>query len=155
MLALGNRPKGERFTYALTLWVYAILSLYLIVCSFWLTIRAFEVCTVYYHSMFLRNKVLSMQHLSFAHEPTVFDRIKTILTGPANVLLAALVSTFGMLNVYDEKLNFFDKTYRHLLHGVVLIRKHLCLISPRQFRTNASNSETRGICLLASHNICF
>lgn len=77
VLALGNRPKGERFTYALTLWVFAILSVYLIVCSFWLTVRAFE-------------------HLSFKNEPTVSDRIKTILTGPANVLLAALISTFGI-----------------------------------------------------------
>lgn len=69
-----------------------------------------------------------MQHLSFAHEPTVGDRIKTILTGPANVLLAALVSTFGMSNVHDEKLNLFNKSSRHLLRGVVLIRMYLCLI---------------------------
>ncbi|KAJ6574660.1 glycosyltransferase family 2 protein [Mycena capillaripes] len=41
VLALGNRPKGERFAYSLTLWVYAILAVYLLVCSFWLTALAF------------------------------------------------------------------------------------------------------------------
>ncbi|KAJ6626890.1 glycosyltransferase family 2 protein [Mycena sp. CBHHK59/15] len=41
VLALGNRPKGERFAYTLTMWVYAILAVYLLVCSFWLTATAF------------------------------------------------------------------------------------------------------------------
>lgn len=60
ILALGNRPKGERMAYTITLWwaisinliydcfdhfsrVYAILALYLIVCSFWLTALSFSV----------------------------------------------------------------------------------------------------------------
>ncbi|KAG2104709.1 uncharacterized protein F5147DRAFT_775533 [Suillus discolor] len=41
VLALGNRPKGERTAYAITLWVYAFLAVYLLVCSFWLTGKAF------------------------------------------------------------------------------------------------------------------
>ncbi|GJJ07586.1 Chitin synthase, class 7 [Clathrus columnatus] len=84
VLALGNRPKGERATYAVTLWVYAILALYLIVCSFWLTIRAFEAIHV-------------------NNDPTVLDKIRVILTGPANVLLAALVSTFAGSMAYVLK----------------------------------------------------
>ncbi|KAJ7937082.1 glycosyltransferase family 2 protein [Mycena leptocephala] len=41
VLALGNRPKGERAAYTITLWVYAFLAVYLLVCSFWLTGKAF------------------------------------------------------------------------------------------------------------------
>lgn len=44
VLALGNRPKGERATYNVTLWIYGILAVYLLVCSFWLTALAFKVC---------------------------------------------------------------------------------------------------------------
>ena len=43
VLALGNRPKGERMAYALTLWVYAFLAVYLLVCSIFLTVKAFAV----------------------------------------------------------------------------------------------------------------
>lgn len=61
VLALGNRPKGEKGAYVATLWcvrsvascdacspsmqyrVYAFLALYLLVCSFALTIKAFAV----------------------------------------------------------------------------------------------------------------
>ncbi|KIR34715.1 chitin synthase [Cryptococcus deuterogattii MMRL2647] len=42
VLALGNRPKGEKGLYILTLWVYAFLSLYLIVCSIILSVVAFK-----------------------------------------------------------------------------------------------------------------
>ncbi|KAF8581974.1 glycosyltransferase family 2 protein [Ramaria rubella] len=77
VLALGNRPKGERLTYAITLWVYAFLSLYLIICAITLTVKSFE-------------------GLNFTSDPTVGDKIHAILTGPAGVLLAALVSTFGI-----------------------------------------------------------
>ncbi len=44
VLALGNRPKGERMTYTITLWVDAILAVYLLVCSCWLTALSFKVC---------------------------------------------------------------------------------------------------------------
>jgi hypothetical protein len=60
VLALGNRPKGERTAYVITLWcvppmstlpvtegkyarVYAILAVYLLVCSLALTVKAFAV----------------------------------------------------------------------------------------------------------------
>ena len=60
VLALGNRPKGERVAYVITLWyvtpmfcrvstegrrirVYAILAVYLLVCSLALTVKAFAV----------------------------------------------------------------------------------------------------------------
>ncbi|EIW67254.1 hypothetical protein TREMEDRAFT_33680 [Tremella mesenterica DSM 1558] len=42
VLALGNRPKGEKGLYILTLWVFAMLGAYMIVCSVLLSIKAFE-----------------------------------------------------------------------------------------------------------------
>ncbi|RSH88762.1 Chitin synthase, class 2 [Saitozyma podzolica] len=42
VLALGNRPKGERMLYLVTLWVYALLAAYLIACSLILSVKAFE-----------------------------------------------------------------------------------------------------------------
>ena len=41
VLALGNRPKGERGLYATTLYVYSFLSIYLLVCSMALTVKSF------------------------------------------------------------------------------------------------------------------
>jgi chitin synthase len=59
VLALGNRPKGERFAYVTTLWyvigfsilmsshiqrrIYAFLSVYLFACSIILTVKSFSV----------------------------------------------------------------------------------------------------------------
>ncbi|KAF8591568.1 glycosyltransferase family 2 protein [Ramaria rubella] len=100
VLALGNRPKGERLTYAITLWVYAFLSLYLIVCSIDLTVHSFE-------------------GLNFKDDPTVGDKIHAILTGPAGVLLAALVSTFGIYFfasfLYRDPWHMFSSFPQYLL----------------------------------------
>lgn len=41
ILALGNRPKAEKFTYTLSIAVYASLSAYLIFCTIVLTVKAF------------------------------------------------------------------------------------------------------------------
>ncbi|KAH9949695.1 chitin synthase-domain-containing protein [Amylocystis lapponica] len=41
VLALGNRPKGERWTYVATLGGFAVLAIYLLVCSLALTVKAF------------------------------------------------------------------------------------------------------------------
>lgn len=43
ILALGNRPKSERVAYTATMWVYAVLAVYLLVCSLWLTSLSFVV----------------------------------------------------------------------------------------------------------------
>lgn len=76
LLALGNRPKGEKMLYVITMVVYAILALYLIFCSIYLSIKAFEDI-----------------HITGTGVAAV---AKSVLTGPANVLLAALVATFGI-----------------------------------------------------------
>ncbi|KIJ56843.1 glycosyltransferase family 2 protein [Sphaerobolus stellatus SS14] len=100
VLALGNRPKGERVVYVITLWVYAFLALYLIVCSVLLTIAAFR-------------------NLNFTGDPTVASKISAILTGPANVLLAALLSTFGIYFfasfLYRDPWHMFSSFPQYLL----------------------------------------
>jgi chitin synthase len=72
ILALGNRPKGERVAYAITLWIYAFLSAYLIVCSIWLTVKSFT-------------------SIDFSKES-----ITTIFSPPVGPLIAALIATFGI-----------------------------------------------------------
>lgn len=41
ILALGNRPKGSRWSYVISFWVFAIIQCYLIVLSMYLVVRAF------------------------------------------------------------------------------------------------------------------
>lgn len=50
VLALGNRPKGERGLYTTTLVVYALLAIYLIIASWVLTIQALIVRRELYQS---------------------------------------------------------------------------------------------------------
>lgn len=94
-MALGNRPKGERGAYVLTLWyvsiitpsgcdlkletrVYAFISLYLLVCSFWLAGTAFARIPES-----LKNKTQAQVIASF-------------FTPPIGALIAAAISTFGI-----------------------------------------------------------
>lgn len=42
ILALGNRPKGSRWSYIVSFWVFAIIQAYLIVLSVYLVVRAFS-----------------------------------------------------------------------------------------------------------------
>ncbi|KAL8646294.1 MAG: hypothetical protein Q9210_006220, partial [Variospora velana] len=41
ILALGNRPKGSKWSYIVSFWVFAIIQAYLIVLSMYLVVRAF------------------------------------------------------------------------------------------------------------------
>jgi len=78
VLALGNRPKGERMAYVITLWVYAVLSVYLLTCSIALTVKAFASIP-----NDLKNK-------------TTGQVIASFFTPPVGTLIAAMVSTFGI-----------------------------------------------------------
>jgi chitin synthase len=77
VLALGNRPKGERGLYLVTLWVYAVLALYLIVCSVILSIRAFK-------------DVLGI-------DGSIGDKLLNMFKQTNGVLIAAVMSTIGEL----------------------------------------------------------
>ncbi|TDL29527.1 chitin synthase [Rickenella mellea] len=101
VLALGNRPKGERLSYTITLWVYAILSLYFIVCAFWLTINAFS-----HIPDELKNK-------------TMAQVIATFFKPPVGALIAAFLSTFGIYYfasfLYRDPWHMFSSFLQYLL----------------------------------------
>jgi chitin synthase len=78
ILALGNRPKGERLAYTITLWVYAFLAVYLLVCSFWLSGKAFASIP----------KLLK--------DKSTGEVIATFFKPPVGALIAATISTFGI-----------------------------------------------------------
>ena len=78
VLALGNRPKGERGLYLVTLWVYAVLAAYLIVCSVILSIEAFK-------------DVLGI-------EGSIGDKLMNMFKQTNGVLIAAVMSTIGETN---------------------------------------------------------
>jgi chitin synthase len=102
VLALGNRPKGERMAYVTTLWVYAFLALYLLVCSWALTVKAFANIPNE-----LKNKTTSQVILTF-FEP------------PVGALIAAMVSTFGIYL-------FASILYRDPWHMFSSFLQYLCL----------------------------
>jgi len=100
VLALGNRPKGERTAYTITLWVYAIMSVYLLVCSFFLTIKSFANIPNE-----LKNK-------------TTTQIILTFLTPPVGALIAAMISTFGIYFIasilYRDPWHMFSSFFQYL-----------------------------------------
>ncbi|EGP92678.1 unnamed protein product [Zymoseptoria tritici ST99CH_1A5] len=79
ILALGNRPKGSRWTYIISFAVYAIIQLYIIVDSFYLVVRAFT------------------GGPGFDTDGTAVDFIKSFFgsTGPG-IIIIALAATFGL-----------------------------------------------------------
>ncbi|KAF8067008.1 putative chitin synthase [Lyophyllum atratum] len=93
VLALGNRPKGERMAYTVTLWVYAFLSVYLLVCSFWLTGLSFKAIPA-----------KLAEHKGF---------IETFLSPPLGPLMAAMIATFGIY--FFASLLFLDPA--HMFHS--------------------------------------
>ncbi|KAL0959110.1 hypothetical protein HGRIS_014407 [Hohenbuehelia grisea] len=100
ILALGNRPKGERTAYTITLWVYAVLSVYLLVCSFWLTGLAFKNIPEA-----LRNKTSS-------------EVLQQFFSPPVGPLIAAMVSTFGIYLfasiLYNDPWHMFSSFFQYL-----------------------------------------
>jgi chitin synthase len=77
ILALGNRPKGEKRTYMISICVFALLGLYLIVVAVWLTARSI--------TDLLNNT------------GDLGTRLKNLFVDPTQaVLLAALAATFGI-----------------------------------------------------------
>ncbi|KAJ6515926.1 glycosyltransferase family 2 protein [Mycena sanguinolenta] len=100
VLALGNRPKGERMAYTLTLWVYAILAIYLLICSFWLTGKAFA------------NIPSELAH------KTTSQVIATFFKPPVGALIAAMVSTFGIYFIasflYRDPWHLFTSFFPYL-----------------------------------------
>ena len=75
VLALGNRPKGEKTTYVISFVVFAFLGLYLTVTAVWLTVRAFVQASDKGSGEFFR---------------------KFFATQETSVMVAALAASFGL-----------------------------------------------------------
>lgn len=95
VLALGNRPKGERTAYTVTLWIYALLSAYLLTCSLWLT-------------------YISLRGIYQAIESKEAIWL-IILTPPLGPLMAAILATFGVY--FFSSLLFCD--IWHMFHSFI------------------------------------
>jgi chitin synthase len=100
VLALGNRPKGERTAYVITLWVYALLAIYLLVCSIALTVKAFAGIPA------------DLKH------KTTGQVIASFFTPPVGTLIAAMVSTFGIYLIasflYRDPWHMFSSFFQYL-----------------------------------------
>ncbi|KAF5309755.1 hypothetical protein D9611_013634 [Ephemerocybe angulata] len=79
ILALANRPKSERVAYTASFYVFAMLAVYLLACSFWLTGRS----------------LVDIPKSLGAH-PTAAAVFRSFFTVPIGPLVAAMVSTFGI-----------------------------------------------------------
>lgn len=81
--------------------MYAILALYLLVCSFWLTGRAFAVCRLICW-LCIRRSCLVLQDIpAQLKNKSTHDVIVAFFTPPVGPLIAAIISTFGMLRQQD------------------------------------------------------
>ncbi|TCD70431.1 Chitin synthase, class 2 [Steccherinum ochraceum] len=100
VLALGNRPKGERGAYLLTLIAFGFFALYLLVCSFWLTVRAFAAIPGE-----LQGKTASQV-------------VSIFFSSQVGALVAAMVSTFGIYFIasflYGDPWHMFSSFLQYL-----------------------------------------
>lgn len=101
VLALGNRPKGERLAYVATLWIYAFLSVYLFTCSIILTVKSFA-------------------SIDFGNAQSGGDRLSVMLSGTNGTLLAALSATFGIYLIASF-------LYRDPWHMFTSLPAYICL----------------------------
>jgi chitin synthase len=99
ILALGNRPKGSRWTYIVSFVVFAIIQMYLLVLAFYLLITA----------LFTNNALKN----SFSH----IDKFFT--SDGVGVILVAFVATFGLWFVasilYLDPWHMFSSFIQYLL----------------------------------------
>jgi chitin synthase len=92
VLALGNRPKGEKGLYILTLWTFAVLALYLVVCSVILSVEAFKV------SILIKLKLMEQGALNV--DGGLLAKLQSLFNKTNGVLVAAVMSTIGELRCW-------------------------------------------------------
>nr|XP_018261520.1 chitin synthase [Kwoniella dejecticola CBS 10117]OBR83678.1 chitin synthase [Kwoniella dejecticola CBS 10117] len=101
VLALGNRPKGEKGLYLLTLWVYAVLAAYLIVCSVILSVVAFKVISIY------------------TDPGNIGQKLGNLFNATNGVLVAAVMSTIGIYLIasflYRDPWHMFSSFPQYML----------------------------------------
>lgn len=98
VLALGNRPKGSRYTYITSFMVFSFIQLYIIVLSMYLVIRAFVGSNVDKTTIFTTN---------------IFS------SNSSGIILIALAATFGLYFVasflYMDPWHMFHSFPQYLL----------------------------------------
>ncbi|WWC71534.1 uncharacterized protein I206_105492 [Kwoniella pini CBS 10737] len=99
VLALGNRPKGEKGLYLLTLWVYAVLAAYLIVCSVILSVVAFKG--------------------ALSDPGNIGQKLGNLFNATNGVLVAAVMSTIGIYLIasflYRDPWHMFSSFPQYML----------------------------------------
>ncbi|WRT68438.1 uncharacterized protein IL334_005414 [Kwoniella shivajii] len=99
VLALGNRPKGEKGLYLLTLWVFAVLAAYLVVCSVILSVVAFKG--------------------ALSDPGNIGQKLGNLFNATNGVLVAAVMSTIGIYLfasfLYRDPWHMFSSFPQYLL----------------------------------------
>ena len=80
ILALGNRPKGSRFSYLMSFIVFGIIQVYVLVDAMYLVVRAFTKG--------------SGMHFDFDHGLGAF--LRSFFLSNSGVIIIALAATFGL-----------------------------------------------------------
>ncbi|KAL7271600.1 Chitin synthase, class 3 [Rhizina undulata] len=80
ILALGNRPKGSKYTYITSFCVFGVIQLYIIILSFYLVFRAFS-------------NSAGWQELA---ADSIGQFLKNFVTANSGVIIIALAATFGL-----------------------------------------------------------
>lgn len=104
--------------------VYAVLAVYLLVCSFWLTGKAFGVGSCYFLLPIIA-LILSQDIPRQLEGKSTSEVILTFFTPPVGALIAAMVSTFGTLSVVSPRSQSVDTLgrNRYLLLRILPIRE--------------------------------
>ncbi|KAJ5381362.1 Chitin synthase C [Penicillium cataractarum] len=102
ILALGNRPKGSRIPYTLSLIYFSIVQFYILVLSFYLVAQA-----------------LTPANLSFNLKDGIGTFLKQFVSSTGGVVLVALVSTYGIYFIasflYWDPWHMFTSSWAYFL----------------------------------------
>lgn len=104
ILALGNRPKGSKWTYILSFVVFGLIQFYIIILSMYLVVRAFT--------------VTGSTDIDTSHGTAKFVQTFFGSSGPG-IILIALAATFGLYFVasfmYMDPWHMFTSFAQYLL----------------------------------------
>ncbi|KAJ5190873.1 Chitin synthase C [Penicillium cinerascens] len=102
ILALGNRPKGSRFPYTLSLIYFSIIQAYILVLSFYLVAQA-----------------LTGDNLDFNFENGFGGFLRSFINSTGGIVLVALVSTYGIYFIasflYMDPWHMFTSSWAYFL----------------------------------------
>jgi chitin synthase len=104
ILALGNRPKGSKYTYLLTMCVFAVIQVYVVTLSLYLVYGALTNQTAWD---------------GFRNAQNIGQGISAFFTSIVGVILIALISTFGLYFIasfmYLDPWHMFHSFIQYLL----------------------------------------